>query len=444
MLDQISSTKQKLDEAISQLCTISWMFTKDPSRDFTRKRKLSFCDVISALLCMEGGTLSSELFRHFGYGAQTASVSAFIQQRSKIHHSAFSTLFQFFVQNTDRALLYKGYRLLAADGSDIQIPTNPQHPTSYFPGANEQSPYNLLHINALYDLLQHTYLDVTADGHRASNEVQDLCKMVDRSAIPTALVIADRGYEAYNLMAHIQEKRWKFLIRIKDIHSAGGMTASFDLPSDGEFDVFIPLSLTYRATNSVKQLLKDKNHYKLLSPVANPFDFLPRKNRKHDPVLFYELPFRIVRFQITENAYETVVTNLDADNFPPLELKKLYAMRWGVETSFRALKHTVGLIHFHAKKVENIYQEIFARLIMYNFSVLITSHVRIPEANRKLPSKANFSVAVHICRQFLRGNISPPDVEANIRKNLSPSRTGRSSPRKRSIKKSVSFTYRVA
>ena len=40
--------------------------------------------------------------------------------------------------------------------------------------------------------------------------------MVDRSNIPQALVIADRGYESYNNMAHIQEKGWFFLIRIKD------------------------------------------------------------------------------------------------------------------------------------------------------------------------------------------------------------------------------------
>lgn len=40
--------------------------------------------------------------------------------------------------------------------------------------------------------------------------------MVDRSNIPKVLVIADRGYESFNSMAHIQEKGWLFLIRVKD------------------------------------------------------------------------------------------------------------------------------------------------------------------------------------------------------------------------------------
>ncbi len=38
---------------------------------------------------------------------------------------------------------------------------------------------------------------------------------------------------------------------------------------------------------------------------------------------------------------------------------------------------------------------------MYNFSELITSHVVIEKGSRKYEYKANFSVAVHICRDFL-------------------------------------------
>ena len=69
-------------------------------------------------------------------------------------------------------------------------------------------------------------------------------------------------------------------------------------------------------------------------------------------------------------------------------------MRWGIETSFRDLKYTVGLLHFHAKKAEFISQEVFARLIMYNFAELIASSVilRIPAAQYSY--QANFSVAV--------------------------------------------------
>ena len=442
MSNQIQVIKEKLNSAISQLCDASWMFVKDPSRDFTRNRKLPLHKVISVLLCLEGGSLTGELLRYFGCYQHTASSSAFIQQRQKINESAFPSLFDLFVKNTDQDKFYKGYRLLAADGSDIQIPTDPDCADSYFPGSNGQAPYSLLHLDAVYDLLQHTYLDAAVCGRRKWNEKGVLCNMVDRSNIEKALIIADRGYESYNLMAHVQEKGWKYLIRVKDIHSSG-IASGLDLPKSDVFDISIDLNLTTRQTKEVKLLCKNRNRYRFL-PAGHAFDYLSRTNRKHDPVVFYPLSFRVVRFKISDNTYETVVTNLPAEDFSPEELKRLYGMRWGIETSFRELKYTVGLLHFHAKKVENITQEIFARLIMYNFSELITSHVVIQRPNRKHPYKANFSVAVQVCRQFLLGNISPPDVEATISRNVSVTRTGRSSPRNMVAKHAVSFLYRIA
>ena len=437
------SVKQKLEESIAQLSEASWMFSKKPGVYFTRDRKLPFPKVISSILAMEGGPLTSELLKYFGCSPETASSSAFVQQRSKVSKDAFPMLFSLFVKKTDHPRLYKGLRLIAADGSDIHIPTNPNHIDSYFPGANGQASYNMLHLDAMYDLLRHIYTDASLAGQRKVNERSSLCTMVDRSSMENVLLIADRGYEGFNLMAHIQEKHWYFLIRIQDILHSRGIAAGLSLPDKDEFDIPIHLSLTTKGTNEVKQLCKDRNKYRFI-PSTVAFDYLPKKNRKHDPALFYELCFRIVRFKITDNTYETVVTNLDQYHFPARELKKLYNMRWGIETSFRELKYTVGLLNFHAKKVEYIYQEIYARLIMYNFTELVTSYVIIQKADTKYAYKANFSVAVHVCRQFFLGNVSPPDVEALIRKHVSPIRPGRSRPRKMTVKHAVSFIYRVA
>ena len=442
MSSQVQRIKEKLKRSIRQLCDTPWMFVKDPSRDFTRKRKLPLQEVISILLCMEGGSLTGELLRYFGYSKLAASSSAFIQQRQKLNSDAFPSLFDLFVKYTDEDKLYKGYRLLAADGSDLQIPADPKEENTYFPSVNGNAPYSLLHLNAVYDLLLHTYVDVDLCGRRDWNEQRSLVKMVDRSSVMKALIIADRGYESYNLMAHIQEKGWMYLIRIRDIHSTG-IISGLDLPETDEFDMYCPVQITRRKNAATKPLLLDKNRYKCIGP-SSPFDYLPTGAHKHDPVAFYPLPFRVVRFKISDSAYETVITNLDAAEFPPKELKRLYGMRWGIETSFRELKYTVGLLHFHAKKVENITQEIFARLIMYNFTELTTSHVVIQKHNRKYPYKANFSVAVQVCRQFLLGNISPPDVEATISKYVSVSRTGRSNPRNMVVKHAISFLYRVA
>lgn len=437
-MTRTAEVKQTLSDLIQKISSVSWLFSKDPERDFIRTRKLPFDQMIKTILCMGGKSLTNELLTQFGCRADIASASAFVQQRSKILPEAFETLFQMFVAATNGHALYEGYRLLAVDGSDIQITTNESSPDSYFPGSNGQKPYNLLHLNAMYDLLLKTYVDASVVGKRANNECLALAAMVDRaSSVKPAIIIADRGYESYNVMAHIQEKGWKFLIRVKDPGSKG-IASGLDLPKQEEFDCYVPIHLMRRQTKLMKQLCKDCNSYKFI-PQNVSFDYLPARNRG-----LFHLPFRIVRFQITNNTYETVVTNLDTEQFPPAKLKELYAMRWGIETSFRYLKYTIGLLHFHAKKAEYILQEVFASLIMYNFTELITSHVVTQKANRKYAFQANFSAAVHICRDFFLKNVAPLDVEALIARNLSPVRPGRRRPRKATARKAVSFIYRVA
>lgn len=382
-----------------------------------------------------------EIMDFFGLDPSAGTSSAFIQRRSTILPEAFESLFHDFSRSVDENKLYRGLRLLAVDGSDLQIAANPKDPDSYYPGVNRQRAYNLLHINAMYDLHQHIYVDALVQKSGKADESAALTAMVDRSAIESALLLADRGYESYNNLAHIQEKGWNFLIRIKD--GTAGIAFGLALPATDEFDVPFHLKLTNKQSNEVKELLKDKNHYRHITNAIR-FDYLPRTSRKYDPAVFFELHFRIVRFPISDTACETIITNLDASAFPLHDIKRLYAMRWGIETSFRNLKHTLGLLHLHAKKVEFVLQEIFAKLTMYNFCELITQSVVIRQAQKTHTYKVNFSDAVHICRQFFLGDVPPPILEAMLMRYISPIRPGRKDTRKLTQKSSASFTYRVA
>lgn len=433
--------KKVLGAAIQETEQRKAHFLRCPDKDFTRNRKLPFSKMLCIMIGLAGGSLTNELMDFFHCSPQMASSSAFIQQRAKIKPEAFEFLFHQFSDRISSNNLYRGYRLLAADGSDIQTATDPNDSDAYYPGANGQKAYNLHHLNALYDLLGRFYVDGLIQKSHNGNECRALIQMIDRSTISNAIITVDRNYENYNVMAHIQEKGWFYLIRVKD--GSNGITSGRDLPASAEFDFFVNLQLTRKQTNEAKALFKNRNHFCFM-PASSVFDYLPVKCRKRDPAVFYAIPFRIVRFLLPSGDFETVVTNLPAHDFPPDELKKLYAMRWGIETSFRELKYTVGLLHFHAKKAEYIYQEIFASLVMYNFTELITSQVVTHSKSRKYAYMANFSVAVHACRQFLQGNVSPPSVEAIISRNLSPVRPGRSNPRKMTQKNSFSFLYRVA
>ncbi len=435
------AVKKTLYDIIQVIADYKWLFSVRPGKDNTRNRKFPFQKMIPSILAFRGGTLNREIMDFFGLNPSIGTSSAFIQGRAKILPEAFEFLFRSFTSKVDENKRYHGLRLLAVDGSDLQTAANPNDPDSFFPGANGQKPYNLLHINAMYDLLQHIYVDAIVQKKRNTDESGALSNMVDRSDIENALLLADRGFESYNNLAHIQEKGWSFLIRIKD--GTTGITSALTLPDLDEYDIPFLLKLTRKQTNTVKLLLKDKNHYRFL-PSNSRFDYLPAKSGKLDPAVFYDLRFRIVRFPISDGQCETIITNLDPELFPSAEIKRLYAMRWGIETSFRDLKHTLGLLHLHAKKVEFILQEIFAKLTMYNFCELITQSVVIQQGQRKYAYKVNFSDAAHVCFEFFLGNVPPPNVEAMLMRYISPIRPGRKDSRKLTPKPACSFTYRVA
>ena len=262
--------------------------------------------------------------------------------------------------------------------------------------------------------------------------------MTERSPITEPVIlIADRGYESYNVIEHIAHKGWNYLLRLRD---SDGILSGISLPDNTqEFDISVHLLLTRKQTNAVKTLLReqpDKYHF---LPANVTFDFLPQKSDG-----FYPVSFRIVRFPLSDTSTETLITNLDSDRFPPEELKKLYHVRWGIETSFRHLKYTIGLRQFQSKKADHITQEIFARLIMYNFCEWITSHVVIHSKSSKYTYQANFAAAVHICRLFFWSNISPPNAEALIARHIVPFRPDRSSPRRLKPSNFNGFFYRIA
>lgn len=114
----------------------------------------------------------------------------------------------------------------------------------------------------------------------------------------------------------------------------------------------------------------------------------------------------------------------------------------GIETSFRELKYALSLNTLHAKKVEFILQEIYMRLIVYNFSMKIVLQVKPKTKKRVWGYQLNFTRAFAICRAFIRNkNIN---VEQLLIKYILPIRPDRQDQRKLKVKTFTSFLYRVA
>ena len=439
-----NTLRRNLFDSIDQILLSKASYVKNPT-DHSRTRKLSFKTIINSILQMSGGSINNELLSFFNCSDTTPTAAAFVQQRSKILPTAFEDIFKSFTNSSNPNATYKSYRVLAIDGSDLHVPTNPKDKDSYFPRINDQRPYNLLHLNALYDVCGKIYVDTIIQKSRNSNENQALIDMVDRNTgTMDTLIIADRGYESYNALAHIQEKGWKFLFRVKDATSSGGIANGLDLPQDNEYDIFINQHLSAGRTKDHWELYKNKNTYKRISHPEN-FDFFINPAGERDVLMFYHLPFRILKIKLGEDTYETILTNLPAETFSFSEIKKLYSMRWGIETSFRDLKYPLGLLNFHARKTDLIYQEIYAHLLLYNFVSLIMSSHKLECLTRKHDYKSSFSIAIHASRLFIKGKISCKTIKNLLSKYLTPIRPNRKAIRRKKKDRSVmSFNYRLS
>ena len=430
----LSDLKMTLDSCIAELDEIHFMFCKNPEADFTRNRKLSFHDYIQFMLQMQSKSVSNEILDFFEHSLSAPTKSAFTQQRFKLQPEGWNFLFHIFVTQCKELSdqLFHGYRLLACDGSDVNIARDPDDERTFI--HEGEKGYNAIHINALYDIMNHTYCDFLVQGKKKLHERAALNTMVNRysDSVPVILM-ADRGYESFNVFAHLLQKDMKFIIRMKDINS-NGILSAYDLP-DSEFDTYIRTTLTRRHT---KKTLGNPDTYTILQPVTD-FDFFD------DNCIYYDIEFRIVRILLDNGTYICIATNLSKEDFPLEEIKKLYRMRWSEETSFRELKYTIGLINWHSNKYDGILQEINARMILYNFCELVTAHAVVKTRdNTKHIYKINFATAVNICRAYLKHGSDEIETMLLIQKHLTPVRGNRKYPINLRPKRNRDFMYRAA
>ena len=194
------------------------------------------------------------------------------------------------------------------------------------------------------------------------------------------------------------------------------------------------MTLTRRQTKETLALLSAcPERYRWIQPHTT-FDYIAPK----DPIM-YDLHFRVVRFQIPGGYYETVYTNLDPETFPIKKIEELYRLRWGIETSFRELKYTIGLACLHGKKTDFLLQEVFARLILYNYASLIARQIPTPQGKQ-----INFSVAILVCKQFLKRKIESTQISEILSKHLSPIRPERQYKRYQNFISAVAFQHRLS
>lgn len=315
----------------------------------------------------------------------TADKSAYSKARRKLKHTAFIELNQEAVVKTmyedGDYQTFKGLRILAIDGSKIQLPTNGETEKEFGSFAykslwpkgngNIQGKHSYALASVLYDVRNRVAIDaVLAPGH--SYEVNLAAGHLTHTKADD-LVIYDRGYCAYRTMALATKARGDFLIRC---HANSFKVVNEMLEGKGSDDVIceIPASEKFLAS------LKDNPKNELLPTT---------------------ITMRFVRVVLDNGEYEVLATSLlDQQKYPPTDFKELYYMRWGVETFYGVLKTRLNLENFSGYSVEAVRQDFFAAVFLTGVETILTEDAeeQLIRQTGGQPKKVNKAVSFNIIK----------------------------------------------
>lgn len=425
--------KNTMSEVLDSVEQNKDSFVMHPGKDFSRNRVLPFKRTMEAIIGMQGNSLNKELIDVFPDISNRPTPSALVQQRKKIKPEAFKYAFDQFNAKTETydTAVYNGYHLFAIDGTALNIPKN-ENSDTYF----EQG-FNQFQLITLYDICSETFKDCIIQPRPKMNEVVACKELIKRNKFPEkSIIVGDRGFSSHNLYETVNRTdNLDYLIRVRNDYS----NETKKLPMT-ELDIQVALTI-YTSQTKHNQLEVKAERAKIIfgkSKFGKPKKYVHWDYEDGCP-----LSMRIVRFKIKDDTYETIVTSLDEAEFPISEIKKLYQKRWGIETAFRNLKYALGLSRFHSKHEDFVRQEIYAHLLMYNFSMRIAMHVGLTSSKGKYSYQINFTNAMYICKSYFRGKIIEK-IEAEICACILPIRPGRYDKRKIAPKSFVPFLYRVA
>ncbi len=221
----IKTFLNSIERARNQVNDSIFMFThRKKNTYFTRNTaKMEFSDAICFILKGIKRTLQIELDNWFEFldSGKTMTKQAFSQLRQKISPEAFIHLNDDFITwfyDDDNFKKFKGYRLLAIDGSVTEIP-NTACTREYFGYHHNQSQRKNARamFSVIYDIKNDYILESDIRTWKAAERevAKELITKLENKGFKNDLFLFDRGYPSREMFSFLESKKVKFLMRVK-------------------------------------------------------------------------------------------------------------------------------------------------------------------------------------------------------------------------------------
>ena len=385
---------------------------------FTRVRSLTFELVLVMVLRKSVKSLQNVVNEAMSWlGVETVTASAYSQARYKLKHTAFIELNRKAVVGTMYGdgdyKTFWGFRIVAVDGSKIVLPDTEEvcgeFGTIAYSGGKTaeiegERPYALASV--LYDVMNRVALDAVL-GRARAYEV-DLAVAQLAHTRPGDLLLLDRNYPSYRMLAEFARHRREYAVRCS---AASFAQARRMLKGEGPDSLIATLTPCAGQAAEVKAL-----------------------------GLAASIRVRFVRVLLATGEFEVLVTSLlDAAKYPPAGFLELYGLRWGVESFYGLLKTRLELENFTGTGAEAVRQDFHATVYLSGLESILTApaQAKLDAKEVRHPQTVNRAVSFNAIKNeafdLLMGDLETgPLLEkltALFLTNPSLDRKGRNPPR---------------
>lgn len=405
--------KKFLLDSIDSLLESKDNYLVNAKTAFSRTQKLSFQNTMLFPMVMDNESTPLEILDFFP-SSNLPTAAAIDYRRNQIRPAAFKDLLTHFTSKLPHKNTYRGMRLVACDGTRVNTPYNSKDADSFVNFIENRRGFNQYHLNTLYDVMNDLFIDAVIQNYSSMNETEAFCEMADRYPKGSPVIFtADRGYASYNVMSHLIANGQYFVIRASSTLAENIFDNSRELLNADTVDTEDVVHIGRTRSKSATTL---PNYHFIRS--SHTYDAIPAYSKKID-----SFSIRIVKFILPGGEPEYLLTNLDKTRFPASDLMEIYRLRWGIETSYRYLKYVSGMVHIHSIKQKFIFQEIYAKLVGYNFCSAIMAITRVVYKSKKHTYVTDKTYLFKICMLFLKNKID--DIQSLCLNKKVPVRAGR-------------------
>lgn len=354
---------------------------------FTRERKLPFQVVFSMILKLVKKSLSIECeLMEPSESKIPPSKQAFSKARYNIRHTGFIELLQDSLKGTyTNDPLYgtwRGYRVIAADGSSLRLPDSKEMVTEFGrfkPNGTDGTMPPIARVSLFVDLCTSMICSARiaawniGEQTLAKEQLPEVVTQMRSLNQDKLLFIYDRGYPSFQFIQQHRDLEIDFIFRGQE----RAYTKLWERVSSGETD----------------------------------FDFTIENKLGKQKV-------RVIALILPNGKTEILITSLlNRDTFTLEDISKIYFLRWHIEECYKRLKIGAEIENFSGKNLEAVLQEFWAHLVMCNVLSLHMCDAQGPwNPDQMGKYRLNFSVLFGVMREKLHqvivGNCCPDSFQA--------------------------------